>query len=178
MTDAGQWRPGARLARQSWWLALAVLLSGCTRDDASDYCKNHYRFHEQHRSSLATLDIGLDEDGVLSSRLTLPRGTFFDPQGTEQLLLEAGSVYGLQTTRPCRPADGKVERVGEDLLARYASECGAETKVEQVDVLLFDSLPDLDEVLVSVTTPATAKRFAISRQCDQALFRLDGISGQ
>jgi hypothetical protein len=57
--------------------------------------------------------------------------------------------------------------------ASFESRCGAGNKIGQVDVLIFDSSPELEEVEVLVTTPATSKHFAISRQCDAAIFRLD-----
>jgi hypothetical protein len=46
-------------------------------------------------------------------------------------------------------------------------------RLRQIDVSIFDQFPDLDEVEVSMSTHVTQKRFAISRQCDRPIFRLD-----
>lgn len=162
------------------WLGSAlalILLGGCTKDEATDYCKNHYRFHDSHLDSLATLNIELNEQGELSTRLGLPGGVIDGNSQIDQLLMNPVNVYTLQTTSPCREAVARVDHEADQLNASYTAECGAENKLEQVDVVLFENLPVLDEVLVNVITPATAKRFAISRQCERAIFRLDGKQG-
>ena len=46
-------------------------------------------------------------------------------------------------------------------------------QLRQIDVSIFDLLPDLEEIEVDMTTPVTRKRFAISRQCERPIFRLD-----
>jgi len=46
-------------------------------------------------------------------------------------------------------------------------------RLRQIDISLFDQYPDLDEVEVSMSTHVTQKRFAISRQCEKPIFRLD-----
>ena len=48
-----------------------------------------------------------------------------------------------------------------------------EAKLKQVDVTLLDVVAELGEIEVIITTEATSKRFAISRQCPSAIFRLD-----
>ncbi len=55
----------------------------------------------------------------------------------------------------------------------FEASCGLDNKIGQINVVLFDQLEALEEVVVSVTTPATSKRFGISRQCDGPIFRLD-----
>lgn len=46
-------------------------------------------------------------------------------------------------------------------------------RTRQIDVYAFDQLPELQEIEVTMTTPATSKRFAISRECPNPVFRLD-----
>ena len=46
-------------------------------------------------------------------------------------------------------------------------------RLRQIDVSIFEQFPDLDEIEVSMSTPVTQKRFAISRQCERPIFRLD-----
>ncbi len=46
-------------------------------------------------------------------------------------------------------------------------------RLRQIDVSLFDQYPGLDEIEVSMSTHVTQKRFAISRQCERPIFRLD-----
>jgi hypothetical protein len=43
---------------------------------------------------------------------------------------------------------------------------------------LFDIISELEEVEAHFTTPVTQKRFAISRQCDSAIFRLQERENQ
>lgn len=154
-------------------LSLALLLSGCTRDEDRDYCKNHYRFHHEHLDTLAVLEIDLDNEGVLSTLLRLPASAFDDLAQMKQQLSRQENVYTLQIAGECQATSAEVGGDGDAALARYRSSCGSERKLEQINVTLFQSLPKLDEVLVDVKTPATAKHFAISRQCDRAIFRLE-----
>ena len=46
-------------------------------------------------------------------------------------------------------------------------------RVRQIDVLAFDEFPELEELEVTMTTPATSKHFAISRQCENPIFRFE-----
>lgn len=48
-----------------------------------------------------------------------------------------------------------------------------EDRLRQIDVSILDEFPELEEIEVTMTTTATQKRFAISRQCEMPIFRLD-----
>lgn len=162
-------------------LVSSVALAACTDDEAMDYCKNHYRFHPEHKAGLSTLKVELAADGRLHSELMIPFALFGENGAAARDRLETigrklqaeGQFYSLQSERPCGPFTVTQDFTGGALRLASTAQCGADNKVEQVDVALFDTLPELDEIEVLVTTPATAKRFAISRQCDHALFRLD-----
>ena len=161
-------------------LLAAFLLGGCVEDEAMDYCKNHYRFHADHRDRLGTLTVNLDEEGQLNSELLLPSVLFGEDEAAGdtglaaagQRLSNVGQLYTVQSARPCGETTEKQDLSDAGLRITTTADCGADNKVEQVDVALFDTLPDLDEIEVEVTTPATKKHFAISRQCDHPLFRL------
>jgi len=181
--------PVARALRLSGLcLAVGGVLSACTKDDATDFCKNHYRFHEEHKDTAAALHIKLISQGSLSSELTLPLAILDsspdDPaniSSTEALLEarlgEASRVYTVQSEHECTAIGTRIERTEHAVIAHYESECGTGNKIGQIDVTLFDHVPELEEVVVNIATPATAKRFAISRQCSSAIFRLDGNQG-
>jgi hypothetical protein len=66
-----------------------------------------------------------------------------------------------------------ISPTGEGREVNFAASCGLDNKIGQIDVVLFDHLEAIEEVVVSVATPATSKRFGISRQCDGPIFRLD-----
>lgn len=55
----------------------------------------------------------------------------------------------------------------------FSANCGQGNKLSQIDVALFDHLPDLEKAVVVVTTAATTKRFGINRQCDKPISRLN-----
>ena len=89
------------------------------------------------------------------------------------VLQDASNVYALQTAAKCTTAEVTLQTSQDSIIAAYSSSCGADNKLGQIDVLLFESLTELAEVDVSVITPATQKHFAINRQCDSAIFRLE-----
>ena len=146
-------------------------ISACTQDDEADYCRDHNLIHSEHLDSLGKLSIVMADDGLLSSELTLPESLSVD--GLDERLQDPGSVYTLQTARDCAVATSDVRRQDNKLVAAYESQCGLDNKIGQLDVVLFDTLAALEELEVHVVTPVTQKRFAISRQCESAIFRLD-----
>lgn len=169
-------------------LALCCALSACTKDEATDFCKNHYRFHDEHLGTVAALRLELTDQGLLTGELTLPlvileskpndsTPATTTPAQLEARVSDAANVFDLQTEVACPASAARIERTEAAVTVHYQSECGSGNKIGQIDIPLFDHLRELDEVVVNITTPATAKRFAISRQCSSAIFRLDGHQG-
>ncbi|HMB61336.1 MAG TPA: hypothetical protein VKN35_15595, partial [Xanthomonadales bacterium] len=124
-------------------------------------------------------------DGTLSSELELPLAAIGgeSPDLASEttrlmgLLEDPEKVYSIQSLGSCEPPavnfGNKISPAGKSLLVEYRSQCGNGNQVKQVDINLFEQLPGLDEIETNVFTPATTKRFAISRQCDSAIFRLN-----
>ncbi len=159
------------MTRPSFILFACIVVSACTGEEEVDYCKDHYLFHAEHRDKLGTLAITMADDGTLNSVLTLSASTL--TEGLDQQLQDSQTVYSLQTERECTAAAPAIRREDGQLIATYESSCGLDNKIGQLDVVLFDNLPSLEELEVDVVTPVTQKRFAINRQCESAIFRLD-----
>ena len=166
------------------FLLVAPFLVACTEDDGTDYCKNHYLFHADHMDSIGSLEAELSAKGLLAVGLNLPYAALARDEAGQnrdsllESILQPGNVFSITSDHDCGPmtATGGAGTTGFEV--EYESDCGAGNRIEQVNVLLFDLLRDLDEVKVSVTTPAAAKHFAISRQCDAAIFRLQNPGGK
>jgi len=112
-------------------------------------------------------------DGLLSSELSLPVESSPDINRLSEQLRHPNNIYTLQTDRECEAPSSTVQLADDLITAVYESRCGLDNKIGQLDILLFDTLPGLEEVEVTVTTPATKKHFAINRRCESAIFRLD-----
>ncbi len=162
----------------------ACLVGGCAEQDASDYCENHYLFHESHADKTAKLDIAYFEDGLVTVKFSLPH-SIFGGEGVSSgatideiagMLNDSENVFAVQADATCTETDVSVRTDAGLLSARYELDCGAGTKVGQLDILLFESVAALDEVEAFVKTPAASKQFAISRQCESAISRLHGKS--
>jgi hypothetical protein len=151
-------------------LLLCLALAACAKEKAPEFCRNHALFHEQHLEELATLRITIGDDGHIRSELSVPDSVLAGVPST--LLAEVGNVYSLQTEKACATPTVNLSAADNSVLAVFESECGAENKIGQVDVLLFETLPALNEVDVTVVTDVTRKHFAINRQCASAIFRL------
>lgn len=160
------------MINRSLLMSLACLaLAACAEDDAPDFCRNHALFHSEHAASNATLSVTMTEDGHIESELRIPLVAVRD-NSISALLQDVGKVYALQSAVVCSAAEVDVQSGVADIVALYSSDCGVGNKLGQIDVLLFDLLPELNEVDVLVVTPATQKHFAINRQCERAIFRL------
>lgn len=159
-------------------LLSCVMLAGCTDDDGTDYCRNHYVFHDEHSDQIGSLTATLSATGLLSVKLDLPGSALSPDQSrtadlnaTIQALQQSENVFSLTSYNPCGAATVNIDQVEDGLEASYESECGSDNRVAQVNVQLFESIANLDEVEVTVTTTAAQKHFVISRQCDAAIFR-------
>lgn len=145
--------------------AASFAITACVQDNGSDYCRNHYLVHADHADSIGQLAMNLTADGRLTKELRLPNA-FVDVE-------LANDAFGLQADSDCASENAIVRRTAAGLVATFESECGEGNRLRQLDVSVFDLLPDLEEIEVAVSTPVTQKRFAISRQCDSPIFRLD-----
>jgi len=156
-------------------LLVAASLGACGKDDGADYCKNHYAYHTNHQDSLARLTIKLSEAGDLEGKLSIPDIVLRALTDADflQILGDARNTFALQTDTPCEVKVERISPTAEGREVNFEASCGPDNKIGQIDIALFDHLAALEEVVVTVTTPATSKRFAISRQCDGPIFRLD-----
>ena len=136
-------------------------ITGCVQKDEPDFCKNHYDFHAEHADRSAQLSITMSENGDIHSELEVPGAAL---QKTASTVSDVANAYALETAQECTPAEAATVPGPDMLRATYTSACGADNKIGQINVLLFESLPELEEVVVDVTTPATQKHFAIHGQ--------------
>lgn len=147
-------------------------LAACSAQDEPEFCRNHALFHAEHAASTVNASVTMAVDGGIVSEFRLPV-SIFGGQMTTNVLQDDSRVIALQTATECTTNKIRIESRQESIIATYTADCGADNKLEQIDVLLFESLPELNEVDVTVTTPVTSKHFAIHRQCDSAIFRLE-----
>lgn len=156
------------------------MLAACVKQDSADYCNNHDLYHESHAENVGVLNISHSEDGRVVVKFSLPKsliGRRSESAGRSlvqiiELLSDQDKVFKLQSETDCTVDVAVVRSADAGILASYGMDCGADTRIGQIDIPLFDVLPEIDEVEVEITTPATTKHFAISRQCDNAIFRL------
>jgi hypothetical protein len=160
------------ISRTSILALSCFVLAACAQDEAPEFCSDHALFHAEHLASNAHMSVTMTEDGEVRSEIRLPVAMFGE-DSTSALLLDINNAYALQTDSECSAAEVSVSSSQGSLVATYSADCGADNKLKQVDVLLFESLPALNEVEVTVVTPVTQKQFAINRRCESAIFRLE-----
>ncbi len=150
---------------------LCLALAACAPERAPEFCRNHAQFHNEHLDSLASLDVVMTDEGIIRSELSIPVSVMAGVPS--ELLEDSHEVYSLQTENECDASSVILNKAQMSVTAIYESNCGADNKIGEIDILLFEMLPALDEVEVTVTTPVTQKRFVINRQCDSAIFRFE-----
>jgi hypothetical protein len=155
-----------------------ILLGACGKDDGINYCKNHDKVHADHADTIANLIINVSAAGDLEGSLSIPEAALGDStaEEVESILSSAGNSFTLQTEHPCTVAVTTIATSAGGVNASYTASCGADNKLGKINASLFDSFDQLDEVVTSMTTAVTSKRFAISRQCDSPIFKLDRIN--
>jgi hypothetical protein len=161
-------------------VTIAVLLAACGSRQGEDFCADHHLFHASHLDSIGTLDIKHSNDGTVRTEFSLPTSIFKATddrpgraiQQVEEILHEPDNMFALRPEGTCNMTSSNVTSDANLINARYLADCGSGARIKQIDVPLFDLVEQLDEVEVFVVTPATQKRFAISRRCESAIFRL------
>lgn len=155
-------------------LFAALSLGACSSSDAGDYCKHHFEVHADHLESIASLNLFVS-GGDLSGELSIPGAalTGLAANEVDALFADAGNIFTVQSESECAVAVTASDRVSDAIGAHFEAHCGSDNKLGTIDITLFDHLAELDELEASVTTSATAKHFAISRQCDAPIFRLE-----
>ena len=160
----------------------ALLLVACTKDEDTDFCKNHYRFHADHRNSVGSLAVAFSADGKLQTQVSLPYASIAGSQADaadafakiERLLSEPDRVYGIETANACSTTKVlDLQRDSVSFGAQYESDCGEGNRIGQLNVALFDEVPEIAELEIRVTTPAVGKHFVINRHCTAPIFRFE-----
>jgi hypothetical protein len=160
----------------------ALLLGACTKDEDTDFCKNHYRFHADHLNSIGSLAVRFSVDGKLRTEVSLPYTSLSASQTDpavaftqiERLLEEPDRVYDIETVRACSTTKVlDLRQDGVSIGARYESDCGEGNRIGQLNIALFDEVPEIAELEIRVTTPAVGKHFVINRQCSAPIFRFE-----
>ena len=158
-------RQVARLVRYVLAVGFTLSIVACSRSTEPDFCRDHHLVHRDHSDSVATLDIILSDDGLLTKELMVPVA-----DGDSSSI---GETFAMQADEGCSATESDVRRDNVGVHATYISDCGAGNRLRQIDVSIFEQLPDLEELEVTMKTPATQKHFVISRQCDRPIFRLE-----
>ncbi len=150
---------------------LCFALAACAPEKAPEFCRNHALFHDEHLDSLASLNVTMTEEGIIRSELSIPISAMAGVPS--ELLEDSHEVYSLQTENECTADSVILNEKHDSVAASYESNCGVDNKIGQLDILLFEILPALDEVEVTITTPVTQKHFVINRHCSSAIFRIE-----
>ncbi len=147
-------------------LLATSLLVGCADPAEPDICRDHFTVHGDHAGAVSRLHIELDESGTVEGEFHLADAL---PASLIDSLRAPGGLFRFEGQYDCNP-----QFTGSDQGAtlRFHARCGPETVVDELRVSVFDTLSELDELVVTVNTPATTKTFAVLRACPSPVFRL------
>lgn len=167
-----------RVAGAGGLLLAGLALVACGGKEGADYCLNHYLTHAEHQATVTMLRIDVSNDGSLTAILTQPVESFAKSverqAGFPETLTDPEHVYSIAGRDDCVHSTPRVSSRDGVFVAEYASQCGQGAALKLVNVSILESVPEIDEVEVTIQTPATSKHFAISRQCAAPIFRLGG----
>lgn len=143
-----------------------LFVAGCADDGEPDPCRGPYPVHPGDSGPVSTLDLDFGPSGTLNGVFRPEPGAL--GSGTEQLAAEGG-IFDLGDRPDCRT---RYDATGEDGEWSFEVDCGGEAVMKSFEVTVFETLTDLDEVIVEVSTPATSKTFAILRACEAPVYRI------
>ena len=162
-----------RVLKSCIGILFSVLAIACSNDNSNDFCRDHRLYHANHVDGIGSLNIEMLESGRVLTDLVIPDSHSGSVDSLNELLSTPSNIYTVQSDAGCSRSDVSIGRESNTVVARFESDCGADNKIGQIDVTLFDRLPTIDEIAVRVITPATSKRFLINRQCEAAIFRFE-----
>lgn len=162
-----------RVLKSCIGILFSVLAIACSKDNSSDFCRDHRLYHANHVDEIGNLNIEMSESGRVLTDLIIPDFHSGSVDSLDELLSTPSNIYTVQSDLGCSQSDVAIGRESNTVITRFESDCGADNKIGQIDVTLFDRLPTIDEIAVQVTTPAASKRFLINRQCEAAIFRFE-----
>ncbi|GAB3291796.1 hypothetical protein GCM10027297_38080 [Parahaliea aestuarii] len=144
-----------------------ALLGGCGREVDKSFCALHGSEHWQHREQQAQLLIDYAESGDMAVQLTLPGELAAVP------LASPGDILAL----PEHCEAGALLRESEAGMQvfRFGARCG-DVLPESLSVSLLGERLEVQEIEVSMSTPAVRKHFVVHRDCERAMFNIDGES--
>lgn len=146
-------------------LLLAMsLLAGCGQEVDSSFCVVHAAEHLQHREQAPQLQVDYTSNGELQVLLSLV---------DEQAALLAAAGPGDIIALPAHCAAQAVQRSSREgrTLLQFQAACGDQLPAS-LEVPLLLAYPDIEEVEVSMRTPAVRKHFIVHQQCERALFNI------
>ena len=148
--------------------------TSCAGEEGNDYCDNHQLVHADHLANVANLRIDYRQNGELEALLSAPLTSLtsaaLDNSSVVQKLMAADRVFQIESELGCEPGSSDVNMQKQQIAARFLMRCGSNNKFGKVNVVLFDTFPELQEVEARVSTPAAKKNFIINRRCPQAMF--------
>lgn len=146
-------------------LLLAVSLVGaCSQEIDRSFCSSHASEHWQHREQHPQLQIEYASSGELQVQLSLPE---------ERAILLETATPGDILAMPPQCVAQPLQRSSQQGLAslRFEAACGDQLPAS-LGVPLLLEYPGIEEVEVSMRTPAVRKHFIVHHQCERALFNI------
>jgi len=155
------------IERSGWVLLGLLLLGGCGREVDRSFCASHGGKHWQHREQQAQLLIDYAEDGDMGVQLILPG------ELAAVSLANPGDIL----TLPEHCESGALLRESEAgmQVLRFDARCG-DVLPESLSVPLLGKRLEIQELEVSMSTPAVRKYFVVHQDCERAIFNIDGDS--
>lgn len=165
---------------QSAVLFSAIFLCACGKESTgNDYCSQHKLYHPDHAYKVGSLDLTYTEDGMINAKLSIPDQALLGAssadnasviQGAVHTIEDVDNIFSIEGGSRCQNLQSNVVRDDANLVAHYVFDCGSENRLQKVDIRLLEYLPQLDELVAEIDTPAVSKTFAISRQCEKPIY--------
>lgn len=154
------------IERPSWLLLIALVLAGCSGEADRGFCASHASEHWQHANEHPRMSVEYTGDGALAVQLALPAGR----------VAHAGFAAPADILElPVQCIPGALQRAvaGKDELLQFQAQCGEEQPAN-LSVPILDARQEIEEIEVTMTTPAVSKHFVIHQDCERAMFNVTG----
>jgi hypothetical protein len=148
-------------------IGMLSLLVGCSEEASDSFCKNHGKEHQLHQSDITKINIDYSEQGQIIAQVKIAR-----EHAQHNELAKMANVIRVKADKSCTAGEVDVKEEGVYFQASYSLNCGLESKLNKVSVLVLDNFKTVEEVEVAISTPSSSKYFVLSRRCDSPIYNL------
>lgn len=154
-------------------LAFIAMASGalisCSAGEDADICSNHQSVHDEHIDKVVQVEMDYSSSTRLIASTSVPLQ--LSNESNNALLMKSTEAIQVNTRGSCQHQPVAVTERGGRIIYQYEVICGNDSNIDHIETRILDMLPEVSEIDVSISSPATTKNFVLHRDCSSPIYK-------